>query len=860
MEMTILLHPKFRIVFYAIFAGTAYYILAKLGIVLSSPPEYLASFWPANSIILVALLFTERRFWWLLILVTAPTYIISSIQTAYSIEQAMIFYTANSVEVLIAAFSLQYFLKKQINFDRLRDMIQFLLWAVFISPMTSAFIASFSSFNQVEVDYWHIWHVWFLANALGHLALTPLIIIFMSHRDSWLKNINFSRLGEALLLILGLIIVCTYSLGSGFDTSDKFPALLYTPIPFFLWAALRFGPKGIGTAILITTVLTIWNTINNRGPFIMDSPLESTLSLQLFLIAFSIPIMLLGSLFAEQKKVGRTLQESNDLFTASFSNTSIGMALVSLEHKIIKANQSLCDMLGYSQDELTGCHFKSITHVDDLDKSVEYHQNLVTGKIKNYYFEKRYIHKEGHNVWGLLSVSLIRNKDNSPPYIITQIQDITERKQANELLSYQASHDALTGLVNRREFERRAERLLQTITKEKNGQHAICYLDLDQFKVINDSCGHNAGDELLRQISSVLKNVIRHRDTLARLGGDEFGVLMEYCSLDDAHRVASSLQKAIRDYSFNWEDHTFKIGGSIGLVPITESIPSLNELLKEADAACYIAKEKGRNRIHVYHAGDSEIAKRHGEMQWVERLYQALDEDRFCLFAQTIVPLNGSKDIHYELLIRMINEEGELIPPDAFLPAAERYNLISRIDHWVIEKTFSVLQENKDFLNNINFCSINLSGSSLTDANILDFIIERLETTGIEANKLCFEITETAAILNLNNAIKFISILRNLGCRFALDDFGSGLSSFAYLKNLQVDYLKIDGMFVKDIADDPIDRAMVKSINEIGQVMGMETIAEFVETNEVKGMLTESGVNFAQGFGIGKPMPIEDLF
>ncbi len=432
------------------------------------------------------------------------------------------------------------------------------------------------------------------------------------------------------------------------------------------------------------------------------------------------------------------------------------------------------------------------------------------------------------------------------------------RKQSEEKLTFQACHDGLTGLVNRHEFKRRTERLLSTLHHD-DSQHALCFMDLDQFKIVNDTCGHTAGDELLRQLTSELQSIVRKRDTLARLGGDEFGVLMEHCSLDDAYRVATTLLKVIQNYQFSWDEHTFKIGASIGLVPITKDTSNQTQLLKSADAACYMAKELGRNRIHVYHDEDETMAKRSGEMQWVTRINKALENDRFCLYAQAIVPLGTSLNKHYELLIRMIGEENEVIPPGAFLPAAERYNLISKIDYWVINTSFDLLANNPIFLNQINFCSINLSGQSLTDPNVLDFIITKLDEAELDAEKICFEITETAAISNLSIAKKFISTLKGFGCRFALDDFGSGLSSFAYLKNLPVDFLKIDGMFVKDIVDDPIDHAMVKSINEIGQVMGMKTIAEFVENDEINGMLREIGVNYAQGYGIGKPQPLLEL-
>jgi diguanylate cyclase (GGDEF)-like protein/PAS domain S-box-containing protein len=441
--------------------------------------------------------------------------------------------------------------------------------------------------------------------------------------------------------------------------------------------------------------------------------------------------------------------------------------------------------------------------------------------------------------------------------ILAIARDITNRIETDKIIAFQAKHDSLTGLVNRREFEVRIERLIASLEKNK-AEHALCYMDLDQFKVVNDTCGHAAGDEMLRQLSKVLQDIIRHRDTLARLGGDEFGVLMEHCSLDDANRVAQSLQNAIQEYQFSWDEHSFRLGVSIGLVTITKNT-TLTTLLKNADAACYMAKDHGRNRIHVYHEDDAEIAQRHGEVLWVSRINQALVEDRFCLYAQSIEPLDESSEIKYELLIRMVDGGDEIIPPGAFLPAAERYNLISKIDHWVIDTTIKKLSENPAFLEQIKFCSINLSGQSLAELDFQKYIINKIKNLSFSPTKICFEITETAAIQNLSAANLFISKIKVLGCKFALDDFGSGLSSFGYLKNMEVDYLKIDGMFVRDIIDDPIDHAMVKSINEIGQIMGMKTVAEFVENDVIKGMLKEIGVNFAQGYGIGKPMPFEEL-
>lgn len=585
---------------------------------------------------------------------------------------------------------------------------------------------------------------------------------------------------------------------------------------------------------------------------------------QLLIITFCALIMGTVSIrifeFTGKKyELSRRALENEARFKSAFSNAPIGMVIVSLEHIILDANPSFCKMLGYSKDEVEGKKFEDITYYDDIESNIQYHNKLISKTIDHYSIESRYLHQDGHIVWALLNVSLICDDEGNPLYGVAQIHDITEQKEHAHKLNYLASYDSLTDLINRREFERRAEKLLKRIQLENEGEYALCFMDLDQFKVVNDSCGHIAGDELIRQLSDLLKNVVRQRDTLARLGGDEFGLLMEHCSLEDSYRVASTILKAIQDYQFSWKGQIFKIGMSIGLVPITSETKIYTELLKQADTACYMAKDLGRNRIHIYHADDSEIVQRQGEIQWVSRINQAIEENRFCLYAQPIKSLGNDHHEHYELLIRLIDENQETIPPGAFLSAAERFNLIEKIDSWVINNALNILEANQSFLNKIDFVSINLSGQSITKKEFLEFIITKLESSDINGEKICFEITETAAISNLSIAMKFISTLKEKNCRFALDDFGSGLSSFAYLKSLSVDFLKIDGMFVKDIVDDPIDHAMVKSINEIGQVMGMQTIAEFVENDMIKGMLKEIGVNHVQGYGIGKPMNFEEL-
>lgn len=518
-------------------------------------------------------------------------------------------------------------------------------------------------------------------------------------------------------------------------------------------------------------------------------------------------------------------------------------------------------MLGYAEDELVD-HFSTwegLLHPDDLEQTLAQIQSFIDAKIKKYEVEFRMRHKDGHYINILSRSFMVESEEGEITRLVGTHIDITARKKSEEKLSYQSTHDSLTGLLNRREFKRRTE-LLLAVPAHNRPVHALCYMDLDQFKVVNDTCGHSAGDELLRQLSFILEKAVRQSDIVARLGGDEFAILMEDCSFSDAHRITLSIQSAIEDFQFIWEGRSFRIGASIGLMQITEKALDFIEVLKVADVACYIAKDKGRNRIHVHYENDKELVQRQSEMLWVNRIQYAIDEDSFRLYAQAIEPLTSDSNKHYELLLRMIDEHDNVISPGAFLPAAERYHLIVKVDRWVVKNAFSLIVRNAAFLRNINFVSINLSGQSLTDESFLDFIIEQLQTLGVNSHKICFEITETAAISNLELAGKFINKLKKFGCRFALDDFGSGLSSFGYLKNLKVDYLKIDGIFVKDIASDPIDHAMVKAINEIGQTMGMKTIAEFVETEQIKSILKQMGVDYVQGYAIHKPQSLSELF
>ncbi|HEX6998921.1 MAG TPA: EAL domain-containing protein [Gammaproteobacteria bacterium] len=464
------------------------------------------------------------------------------------------------------------------------------------------------------------------------------------------------------------------------------------------------------------------------------------------------------------------------------------------------------------------------------------------------------IRRDGNELYIESTAAPIRDPNGNVTGGVLVFHDVSESRELNRRLSYAASHDILTELVNRREFENRLERALKS-AKARETSYAVLYLDLDQFKIVNDACGHSAGDALLKQIGALLKSKIRWRDTLARLGGDEFGVLLESCTMEEAMRTAESLRDIINEFRFVWDERTFRLGASIGVVPITPGTDDVAALLSAADSACAAAKEAGRNRVYSYQENDIELMKRRKEMQWAARISNALEENRFELFRQTIQPLQPGLDTgaHYELLLRMRDEQGMLVSPDLFIAAAERYGLTPSIDRWVITQAFRWLVSEADERERLALCSINLSGQSLADEKFLPFVIDQFQKSGLSGSCICFEITETAAIASYSQANRFIHALKELGCKFALDDFGTGLSSFGYLKHFPVDFLKIDGSFVKEILHDPIDREMVRSINEIGHLTGKQTIAEFAENQEIITMLRGIGVDYAQGYGVSEP-------
>ena len=567
---------------------------------------------------------------------------------------------------------------------------------------------------------------------------------------------------------------------------------------------------------------------------------------------------------SERQQAEEQVKLSEDRYRLLYNDTPSMFFTLDTYGKILSANQFGADYLGFPVEKLVGKRIVDLHEEQDHIQIVRKIQDCLSEAHRVHRWETCMLHSDGSKLWVRTAARVMSSEPEPANSILLVCEDITEAYTLSEQLKYQAKHDALTGLVNRYEFERRLQELL--IESQRNhSNHALLYMDLDQFKVINDTCGHDAGDELLRQLARLLKKFITDNDTLARLGGDEFAVLLGSCDLQCATSVAQTLHRAITEYRFVWRDASFSINVSIGVVAIEHTTQDIATLLSAADTACYSAKEEGPKHVHVYQPDDIEVLRRQREMGWIAKINKALEEDRFELCYQTIVPVNPDdtelehSKLHYELLLRMRDEKGKFISPKLFLPAAERYKSTPLLDRWVVENALKCLSSSPRHLERLEICSINLSGHSVSDKDFLYFLLDQISNSGVTPSKICFELTETATIANLASATEFMEELRQRGCRFALDDFGTGLSSFEYLKNLPVDNIKIDGLFIRDIAINPINYAMVRSITEIAGVMSKRTIAEFVETESILSTLREIGVDYAQGNFISTPQPLNTL-
>jgi diguanylate cyclase (GGDEF)-like protein/PAS domain S-box-containing protein len=548
------------------------------------------------------------------------------------------------------------------------------------------------------------------------------------------------------------------------------------------------------------------------------------------------------ALLAEQERAAVTLASIGD-----------GVVRTDAQGRVDYLNPVAEQLLGYPLAEAIGRPLGEVYHVVE-EASGKPRPNpvercLAAGYVVVHTGHSVLLRRDGEQFAVRDTAAPVRDRSGAISGAVLVVQDVTQLRGLEREMLYLARHDSLTGLINRRELERQLEAAIMSAGSGR--QHCLCYLDLDEFKLVNDSCGHIAGDELLRQLTALLAAHVREADVLARLGGDEFGVLLRDCSLQGAAAAAENLCRTVRQFRFCWEDRVFEIGVSIGVVPITAHSGTLSQVLSAADAACYVAKEHGRNRVHLYQPDDRAMAERYGEMQWVHRIQRGFEDRRFHLFQQPIKPFVAGEEIS-EILLRLRGEDGEQLPTPSFIAAAERYHLIRTIDRWVVEEALQAIAK----VGGDRVYAVNLSGQSLGDPAFLDYVLSRVRRGSVPPRRLCFEITETASIANLGRARQFIAALKEVGCRFVLDDFGSGLSSFAYLRSLPVDFLKIDGEFVRHMMADPVQRALVQSIHQVGHLMGLTTIAESVEDETTWMALRDIGVDYAQGYWLGMPEPL----
>lgn len=563
---------------------------------------------------------------------------------------------------------------------------------------------------------------------------------------------------------------------------------------------------------------------------------------------------------SERKRMEEQLHRHSELAQVTLEAITQGVITCDQNMNTVYLNPIAANLLGRTSKEAFGHPVKDLFELKTAeDKPITIEmvcKKAVQQTLKLSNLQKKTLDIE-------LNPARLYDDQGQPMGWVLVLQDITHSNRLKEQLNFQAIHDNLTGLINRREFEYRLQNLMKEFkTSDSNDEHLLCYLDLDRFKIVNDSCGHKAGDLLLKQLAQQLQPLLRQSDTFARLGGDEFGILLNHCSVNKGLEIAEKLRLAVDAFRFTWEQQIFTIGVSIGLVHLNSQHQGADEILSQADSACYAAKNLGRNCVHLYSPDNGQVEYEQQQVHWVNKIQEALEKDNFRLYQQKIQPLNENEKqekTHFEILLRMLGPEGQIIPPGAFIPSAERFNMMPQIDLWVIRNTLAWMGDQLQDSNLPLYCSINLSGASIGNEACLEAIQSNIEKHRIPAHYICFEITETSAMADLSKARDFITQLKKLGCRFALDDFGSGLSSFGYLKKLEVDYLKIDGIFIRDLANSPLDQAIVASINNIAHILQLQTIAEFVEDAATLDVLKQLGIDFVQGYHLGRPEPLEKL-
>lgn len=701
--------------------------------------------------------------------------------------------------------------------------------------------------------------VFYVAGGACMLFLTLLTNAIVQNQQRWLLWLNLASSAALLFtplyaprsiqLDLLLIVVCQVML------TNLLQAVRYgfSGLPLARTFAIGWLLFFVASAVLLLTEFGYLDHLHLWQWLLVLSVICSML-LMSYSLAQRLQSASIQSAEAHQQTI-RSLQQYYDIY----HNAVEGLFSTTLDGHLLSANRALLNILGYqelSQMEVDVQKHGMGRYYANPDDRLQMVRQLQ--HISNQSFELRGLRADGTPFWALMSARLSRNAQGEA-FIHGSLVEITEQKIAHEQLAYLASHDPLTGLYNRHHFLVLAQQAWQRRQLEQQTS-AVLFIDIDQFKLVNTTCDHAAGDALLKQISDQLKRALGQTGSLARIGGDEFGVLLPGKTAQEAFSIAYSLLDVVKEFRFFWQDSLFSISVSIGLTEITLDDLSAEQTLKKADSACFVAKEKGRNRIHLFNADDQELQKHQSEVQWLQVLRHALEHDKFVLYMQPIQAIQQRDTVaHYELLLRLVGEDETIIAPGNFLSSAERYGLMPQIDRWVLRNYFRWLAQHPQHLTTLGLASINLSGASLVDPLFKAYVQGLLDEYQIPARHICFEITESMAILNLQNTLEFIHHFRGLGCHFSLDDFGSGFSSYGYLKNFPVDFVKIDGNFVRDLLEDKYDRAIVNSIHDVATAMGIQTIAEFVENQDIMLELKRMGVNYAQGYGIAKPRPLADI-
>ncbi|MDQ6751442.1 MAG: EAL domain-containing protein [Actinomycetota bacterium] len=828
--------------------AVAYFAAAQGGLALASESSSVTAVWPPTGIALAALVVWGRRLW----PGVALGAFLANLWTGVPLLTVLGITTGNTLEALVGATLLMHVARFRPSLDRLRDVLALAAVAV-VSTMVSATVGvtSLHLGGAAAADgLLSTWWTWWAGDLGGALLVAPFLMVLANGLPRGRSRGRVLE-GAAFLLALTLVSCWVFS-----DTADR----TFLIFPLLAWAALRFRQRGVTAGSLIVAAVAAGFTAHGMGPFVQATEDQGLLLSQTFVGVTALVSLVLAAITAERARAEAELRGAAEArFRGVFEGAPSGMAVLGLEGRFEEVNGALCEITGHGREELESAGLELITHANDMVEMRRQMDLLLAGEISSYQTEQRCLHASGDTVWMTLQATLLRTSDGAPVHFLTQMLDITDRRRNEEKLRYMVDHEPLTGLLNRRSFEHELKAHLAR-ARRYGLEGAVVMVDLDDFKQVNDSLGHQAGDELILGVAEALRSRLRTTDVLARLGGDEFVILLPKVGRAQAREVACDLLTAIRNtHSRARAGAGGSISASIGVAMVQDEVGrTSDDLMVSADLAMYDAKEGGRNRIAFYKSDQRSCTRIKGRETWVQRIGSALEEDRFTLLAQPIVELSTGRVTQHELLLRMQDQTGDLIPPAAFLPIAERLGRVRAIDHWVVGQAIAMIQEHDRTGAGLTL-EVNLSPRSLDDHVLLDLIEAELGRTGIAPERLIFEVSETGAVANMAGARNFGKRVAELGCRFALDDFGAGFGSFYYLKHLPFDLVKIDGEFVRNCPHNQTDRLLVQAVVDIARGLGKQTVAEVVTDDDALRMLTGLGVHYGQGYHLGRPVPVAEL-